>query len=113
MTCIKKQFEEVISLLNNEQRTKLAETTKDPEILDVLSRDKNLHVRYGVAQNPNTNPETLDVLSRDEYISVRYGVEQNPNYKNKFTVELSSAQHEALKKLIESSQDPELRNVTL
>ena len=113
MTCIKKQFEEVISLLNNEQRTKLAETTKDPEILDVLSRDKNLHVRYGVAQNPNTNPETLDYLSQDKSPDIREKVAHNPNYKKKITVELSSTQHEALKKLIASSQDPELRNMTL
>jgi len=79
-----------------------------------LSHDKDCSVRYGVAQNHNTNPETLDALSHDKDCDVRCCVAENPNYKKKITVELSSAaQHEALKKLIESSQDPELRNVTL
>jgi len=52
-------------------------------------------------------------LSRDENTDVREKVKQNPNYKNKINIELSSDQHEALKKLIASSQDPALRNVTL
>jgi len=113
MTYTKEQFEELISLLNFDQRKQLAQTTKDPVILNKLSRDKNPYIRCRVAQNPNTKLEILEYLSRDEDFYVRKYVTENPNYKNKFTVELSSAQHEALKKLIESSQDPELRNVTL
>ena len=114
MTYTKEQFEELFSLLNFDQRKLLAQTTKDPEILDELSQDKNFYVRFNVALNSNTKPETLDVLYRDKDPYVRLKVTENPNYKKKITVELSSAaQHEALKKLIESSQDPELRNVTL
>ena len=57
----------------------LAETTKDPNVLDELSQDEECWVRWNVASNLNTKPETLDVLSMDENTYVRCLVAENPN----------------------------------
>ena len=83
-----------------------------PETLKVLATDKNSNVRYYVAQNPNTPPETLKVLATDEDYNVRYWVAQNPNYKTQ-TIELTQVQYDALKVLLESSQDETLKTLSL
>jgi len=38
---------------------KLARTTKNPDVLNQLSKDKDWPVRYRVASNPNTPPKAL------------------------------------------------------
>jgi hypothetical protein len=58
---------------------RLAQTTKDPAILDELSKDEHYYVHYAVAENPNTTPETLNYLSKDKNFNVRYRVAENPN----------------------------------
>ena len=83
-----------------------------PEILKVLATDEDSCVRYGVAINPNTSPETLKVLATDEDSCVRYGVKKNPNYKTK-TIELTVVEYDALKVLLESSQDESLKTLAL
>ena len=62
-------------------KRELAETTKDPDILNKLSQDKDYGVRFYVAYNPATKTETLDVLSRDKDSDVRYWVAVNRNTK--------------------------------
>ena len=128
-----------VSKLSTEEKNNLA---KDPnatvEILQVLAQDKNYYVRYGVSkhpnatveilqvlaqdedwgvrsgvsQHPNATVEILQVLAQDEDSYVRSGVSQHPNYKSK-TLELTSAQYEALKSLLKSSQDEILKSVSL
>ena len=63
-----------------------------------------------LAKNPNTPQETLKLLATDKGWDVRCVVAKNPNYK-KQTLELTSTQYEALKKLIESSQDESLKGL--
>ena len=82
------------------------------EILQGLSRDKDYYVRYGVAGHPNATIEILQGLAQDENSYVREKAMKNPNYKPK-TLELTSAQYEALKTLLESSQDEILKTLTL
>ena len=82
------------------------------ETLKILATDKDSVVRYGVAINPNTSPETLKVLATDEDSSVRCMVAKNPNYKTK-TIELTPVQYDALKVLLESSQDESLKTLAL
>ena len=102
-----------VSKLSTEEKLKLA---KDPnatvEILQGLSRDKDYYVRYGVAGHPNATIEILQGLAQDENSYVREKAMKNPNYKPK-TLELTSAQYEALKTLLKSSQDEVLKSVTL
>ena len=62
-------------------KDKLARNTKDPDVLDELSKHEESWVRYWVAVNRNTKPETLDYLSRDEYYGVRGCVTLNHNTK--------------------------------
>ena len=80
------------------------------ESLAILVTDEYRSVRCWVAQHSNTSPETLEVLATDEDSNVRWEVAQNPNYK-KQTLELNTKQYDALKKLIESSQDESLKGI--
>ena len=80
------------------------------ETLQLLATDEDYYVRHWTARNPNTSPETLKVLATDKDSFVRHGISLNPNYK-KQTLELTSTQYEALKKLIESSQDESLKGL--
>jgi len=80
------------------------------ESLDVLATDKDSWVRRWVAQHPNISQESLAVLATDEDPIVRYWVARHPNYK-KETLELNTKQYDALKKLIESSQDESLKGI--
>ena len=80
------------------------------ETLAILATDEDWGVRWLVAKHPNTSQEYLAVLATDKYSCVRNGVEQNPNYK-KQTLELNTKQYDALKKLIESSQDESLKGI--
>jgi hypothetical protein len=57
----------------------LAKYSKDPGILETLSKDEYWDVRRGAAYNPNTPIPTLETLSRDEYWYVRFEVAENPN----------------------------------
>jgi len=52
---------------------------KSPAALQELARDKDVDVRWGVAENPNTPTETLQELARDKDWYVRWGVARNPN----------------------------------
>ena len=57
----------------------LDRNTKDPKVLDELSKNEDYYVRRHIALNPNTSPETLDYLSRDEDYHVRRNVTENTN----------------------------------
>lgn len=48
-------------------------------ILEKLSEDEELTVRYWISQNTNTSISTLEKLSNDKECMVRYTVAQNPN----------------------------------
>ena len=107
-----KEIEEPdILKLSYDEKIKLA---RDPntsqESLAILVTDEYRSVRCWVAQHSNTSPETLEVLATDEDSNVRWEVAQNPNYK-KQTLELNTKQYDALKKLIESSQDESLKGI--
>jgi len=82
------------------------------ETLKVLATDKHFHVRYWVAGNPNTPVELLKILATDKHFHVRYWVAKNPNYKTQ-TLELTQVQYDALKILLESSQDESLKTLSL
>jgi hypothetical protein len=58
----------------------------------------------------NTSQESLAILATDKHPDIRYWVAQNPNYK-KQVLELNTKQYDALKKLIESSQDESLKGI--
>ena len=97
--------------LSDEKKIKLARNPNiSQETLAVLATDKNWNVRCRVALNPNTSQETLAILATDEDWDVRRCVERNPNYK-KQVLELNTKQYDALKKLIESSQDESLKDI--
>ncbi len=82
------------------------------ETLKVLATDENSGVRFPVARHPKTPTETLKVLATDKDFYVRYCVAQNPNYKTQ-TLGLTQVQYDALKGLLESSQDETLKTLTL
>ena len=58
----------------------IALSTKSKRILSILSKDKNIDVRYYVSRNPNTPIEILRRLNHDEDSFVRWGVSVNKNY---------------------------------
>ena len=68
------------------------------------------HEKVKLTRDPNTSQETLAVLATDKSAGVRRCVAQHPNYK-KQTLELNTKQYDALKKLIESSQDESLKGI--
>jgi len=51
-----------------------------PEILTILSTDKDDSVRCRVAYNINTPEEVLTILSMDKDSDVRWYVARNPKY---------------------------------
>ena len=57
----------------------LESNSTSPEMIDELVEDRDWHVRYGVARNPNTPVEVIMKLAEDEDANVRYGVARNPN----------------------------------
>ena len=63
-----------------------------------------------LAKDPNTSQESLAILATDKSDVVRYYAAKHPNYK-KQTLELNTKQYDALKKLIESSQDESLKDI--
>ena len=81
------------------------------ETLQTLATDENSDVRYWVARNPKTPVEVLQTLATDKDTNVRCCVAENPNYKSNKTLELTSEQFNALKELIESGQNPVLKNL--
>jgi hypothetical protein len=82
-----------------------------PETLTSLARDKDCLVRWRVANNPNTPPETLTILAQDEDSGVRYRVAQNPNYNPVKEFKVTTKQYEALKQLIASCQNEDLKSI--
>jgi hypothetical protein len=82
-----------------------------PENLTILARDENLYVRCDVALNPNTPPEILTILARDENDYVRAAAQQNPNYTPVKELKVTTKQYEALKKLLTTSQDEDLKSI--
>ena len=80
------------------------------ESLKVLATDEDPDVRCEVARHPNTPVEDLKVLATDENSDVRFWVARHPNYKPK-TLELTPKQYDALKQLIESSQNEILKGI--
>ena len=110
---LKEVNEPDVLALSYDEKLELAQNPSTPvETLKVLATDKDYWVRCGVAQNPNTPVETLKVLATDKDSDVRRGVAQNPNYKTK-TLELTPVQYDALKVLLESSQDESLKTLAL
>lgn len=71
------------------ERDKLAIKSRDPEILDQLSQDKDEGVRQYVAMNPNTSVEILIRLIMDEDVYVRGSVAENPSTPVEMLAELS------------------------
>ena len=59
------------------------------KILTILSKDKNVWVRWRVANNLNTPTEILTILSTDKDSSIRYLVACNPNTPKEVLVKLS------------------------
>jgi glycerophosphoryl diester phosphodiesterase len=100
-----------VSKLSFKEKIELAKNPNTPvELLQTLATYKNSSFRYWVAKNPNTPVEVLKVLATDENSDVQYWVAENPNFK-KQTIELTSFQYDALKKLIESGQDESLKGL--
>jgi hypothetical protein len=84
-----------------------------PKALEQLAIDEYHGVRCCVANNPNTPPKVLEILATDEEYCVRWRVELNPNHNPKETLEVTKQQKEALKKLIDASQDVSLKSINL
>ena len=81
---------------------------KEIEAPDVSSLPYDQKIE--ILKDPNCPQEALELLSTDKNSYVRQLVAENPNYKKK-TLELTSTQYEALKKLIESGQDESLKGL--
>jgi len=67
--------------MTKEELKELARKSRDPEILDRLSRDKEYWVRGGVAGNRNTPAYLLDRLNRDGDWEVLEELEGNPKWQ--------------------------------
>ena len=81
---------------------------KEIEVPDISSLSYKQKIE--ILKDPNTPQKTLELLAIDKNSYVRELVEKNPNYKKK-TLEMTSTQYEALKKLIESGQDESLKGL--
>jgi 3-methyladenine DNA glycosylase AlkC len=100
--------------VNPDVRYFVAQNPNTPtKVLEQLATDENWRVRCGVAHNPNTSTKTLEQLATDEDSYVRWSVARNPNYNPKETLEVTKQQKEALKKLIDASQDESLKTINL
>lgn len=73
-----------------------------PETLTRLASDKNSYVRFNVSRNPNIPPEALIILAEDKVSYVRWSTE---------TINLTKQQKESIQKLIDSSQDENLKTI--
>lgn len=57
-----------------EPEIELAETTKDPKVMDELAGFWDWRIRSRIAKKPNINPDTLKKLSKDRDYLVRISV---------------------------------------
>jgi hypothetical protein len=90
----------------------VARNTNTPqETLPILAQDESWYVRWGVADNPNTPPEILTILAQDEDVDVRATARQNPNYNPVKELKVNVKQYEALKALLATSQDADLKSI--
>ena len=118
-----KEIEEPdVSKLSLDEKIKLTQhPNTSPETLAVLATDGDPGIRRLVAEHSNTSTETLEVLATDKDPDVRDEVAKNPNatkiirrlvlMANEHILELNTKQYDALKKLIESSQDESLKGI--
>ena len=95
-----------IDNLSREEKIELARTSKDINILTILSKDKNEFIREEVAYNSNTPTEALNLLALDVDTYVRYTVICNENVSIKILKELINDKDEdvrehAIKRLAE------------
>jgi len=68
-----------ISMKTNYGKWKLAEISKDAELLSKLADEKQMSTRMNVAKNLYTSSKTLQKLAKDERREVRECVAQNIN----------------------------------
>jgi hypothetical protein len=90
---------DVTKLSLNEKRKLALDKRTTPETLTALSSDKDVSVRYFVAENPNTSPETLTLMSKDKNYSVRYHVAKNPNTSSETLTLMASDGNPSVRKL--------------
>jgi len=76
-----------------EQRKNLAVTSKDPAILEKLSKDSDVDIRLYVARNVDTPVQVLQVMTDDPEEAVRHGVALNgvstPEILSKLSTDVS------------------------
>ena len=82
MTIKELKIQLALGSLSNGIKYKLADNTNtSKEILRILSKDKDLEVRWNVAGNPNTSKEILKILSIDEDSIVRRRTDFNQTFR--------------------------------
>ena len=74
-----------------------------PEILAMLAKDGNEHVRQWVASNPNTPPEILAMLAKDGNEHVRQWVASNTNTPPEILAMLAKDGHEHVRQWVASN----------
>jgi hypothetical protein len=77
------------SISDEEKMNLVGNPCVPPEILLLLSKDKNLDIRYRIAGNLFTSPEILLELSKDKNGFVRWRVACNPNTPPEILIELN------------------------
>ena len=71
-----------------------------PELLHILSREKDENIRGAVAKNPNTPREVLTALSGDSWEYVRSFVARNPNTPREVLTALSGDANEYVRSFV-------------
>lgn len=84
--------------LNYKGRIALAESTKNPEILTILSEDYNEYVRGGVVQNINT-PIYILTKMLEEYDKEPWGLKREDHYSGYRKENIEKTLKEIQKKL--------------
>ena len=87
-----------IEKLRRDEKLELARTSTDINILNILAKDRDFYVRYGIARNSNTSAESLAMLAKDKYIEIRFCVVYNKNTSIKVLKELINDIDEDIKK---------------
>ena len=79
-----------LGTLSHDYKCKLTENKRtSKKVLEVLSRDKDMWIRWDVADNPNTPVEILEALSKDKDRDFRCRVAINKNTPIEVLKELS------------------------
>ena len=90
-------MEKTLEQMSLEEKLRIAETSSDGDVLDLLANDESPVVRVIVAGNENAPRKALMKLAEDSNGLIRFAVSQNPNAPADILMKLEEDENESVR----------------